>query len=87
VPHALSINQANERVSYSKLLLTALMEQKASGFQRIITVDESWFSFIIPVIRSEWRRVMSFLNASSRKSARKSAWFRVFGRLTESTAS
>jgi hypothetical protein len=52
VPYALSINQKSERVSYSKLLLMVLMEQKASGFQRIITVDESRFSFIIPVIRS-----------------------------------
>jgi hypothetical protein len=42
VPHALSINQKSERVSYSKLPLTALMEQKASGFLRICTGDESW---------------------------------------------
>jgi hypothetical protein len=31
------------KVSYSKLLLRALMKQKANGFQRIITGDESWF--------------------------------------------
>jgi hypothetical protein len=30
-------------MSYSKLLRTALIEQKASGFQRIITGSESWF--------------------------------------------
>jgi hypothetical protein len=41
VPHALSVNQKGERVSYSKFLLMALMEQKASGFQRTITRDES----------------------------------------------
>jgi hypothetical protein len=45
VPLALSINQKNQRVLYSKLLLTALREQKASGFQRIIIGDESWFFF------------------------------------------
>jgi hypothetical protein len=33
----------SKRVSYSKLLLTALMEQKAGVFQRIITGDEPWF--------------------------------------------
>jgi histone-lysine N-methyltransferase SETMAR len=43
VPHALSINQKSENVSYSKLLLVALMEQKVSLFQRIITGDEWWF--------------------------------------------
>jgi hypothetical protein len=42
-PHALSINQKRESVSYSKLLLTVLIEQKVSGFQRIIAGDESWF--------------------------------------------
>jgi hypothetical protein len=45
VLHALSINQNSERVSYSKLLLVALMEQKASSFQRIITGDEPWLLF------------------------------------------
>jgi hypothetical protein len=34
-----------ERVLYSKLLLTALMEQKASDFQRIITRDKLWFFY------------------------------------------
>jgi hypothetical protein len=32
VPHALSISQKNERVSYSKLLVTALPEHKTTGF-------------------------------------------------------
>jgi hypothetical protein len=43
VPHALSISQKSERVSYSKLLLMALMEQEAGGFQPIIPGDELWF--------------------------------------------
>jgi hypothetical protein len=43
VLYALSINQKSERVSFSKILLTALMDQKASGFQLMITGDESWF--------------------------------------------
>jgi hypothetical protein len=33
---------------YSKLFLTALMEQKASGFQWIITRNGSWFLFDYP---------------------------------------
>jgi hypothetical protein len=45
VSHSLSINQKSERVSYSKLLLTAPMEQRASGFQRVITGDEPSFVF------------------------------------------
>jgi hypothetical protein len=48
VLHALSINQKSERMSYSKLVLTALMEQKASNFQRIITGDESCFFLDYP---------------------------------------
>jgi hypothetical protein len=40
VPHALSITQKSERMFHSKVLLMALMEQKASGFQRIVTGDE-----------------------------------------------
>jgi hypothetical protein len=43
VPHTLSINQKSERVLCSKPPLTALIEQKVSGFQRIITGDKSWF--------------------------------------------
>jgi hypothetical protein len=43
--NAFSTNQNSERVSYSKLILKAVMEQKASGFQRIITGDELWFFF------------------------------------------
>jgi hypothetical protein len=35
--------------------------------------DESWFLFDYPVIWSERRRVMSFLNASKRKLTRESA--------------
>jgi hypothetical protein len=34
-PHALSINHKSERVSYSRILLTTLMEQRAGGFQQI----------------------------------------------------
>jgi hypothetical protein len=49
VSHALSINQKSERVLYSKLRLTALMEQKASGFQPIITGTELWFFFSSPL--------------------------------------
>jgi hypothetical protein len=41
--HALSTNHKSERVPSSKLLLTALIKQKASDFQRIITGDELWF--------------------------------------------
>jgi hypothetical protein len=59
VAYARSISQS-ERVSHSKLLLTAQMEQKASDFQRIIAGDESWFFLYYP---SGWRRVMTFLNA------------------------
>jgi hypothetical protein len=40
VPHARSMDQKSERVSYSKLTLTALTEQKARGFQRIIAGNE-----------------------------------------------
>jgi hypothetical protein len=39
----LSINQKSERMSDSKLLLAALMEEKASDFQQIMTGDESRF--------------------------------------------
>jgi hypothetical protein len=48
VPHAPSINQKSERVSYSKLPLTTLMEQKANGFQWMIARDESWFLLYYP---------------------------------------
>jgi hypothetical protein len=48
VSHTLTINRKSERLSDSKLFLTALMEQKASGFQRIITGDESWFFLYCP---------------------------------------
>jgi hypothetical protein len=40
------INQLEERkLSYSKLLLTGLMEQEASSFQRMITGGDLWFFF------------------------------------------
>jgi hypothetical protein len=48
VPHALSVDQKTKRVLYSKLLLMALMEQKAGGLQRIITKDERWFLLYYP---------------------------------------
>jgi hypothetical protein len=48
VPHVLSINQKSEMISYSKLILTTLMEQKVSGFQWIVTRDESWFLILYP---------------------------------------
>jgi hypothetical protein len=48
VPHTLSIDRKNERVSYSKLFLTVLMEEKVSGFLRSITGEESWFFFYHP---------------------------------------
>jgi hypothetical protein len=35
-------------MSYSKILLTALMEQKARGFQRIVAGDELWFFLYYP---------------------------------------
>jgi hypothetical protein len=46
--HTLSINQKSERVSYSKLLLTSLMEPKASEFQRIFTRNELRLFFHYP---------------------------------------
>jgi hypothetical protein len=42
------MNQKGETVSYSKLLLMALMEQKANVFQKIITGDESRFFHYYP---------------------------------------
>jgi hypothetical protein len=43
VLHVLSINWKRERVSCLKLLRIALIEQKASYFQRITIGDKSWF--------------------------------------------
>jgi hypothetical protein len=43
VAHALSINQKSQTMSYSKFILTILMEQKASGFQWIIIGDAGRF--------------------------------------------
>jgi hypothetical protein len=43
--HSLSINRTSERVSYSKLLLTALIEQKANGLDRIIS--PGWFMVLL----------------------------------------
>jgi hypothetical protein len=60
VLHALSIGHKSETVSSSKLLLTVLREQKASGFQQIITGMSRGSSLIVPVIRSGRRRVMNF---------------------------
>jgi hypothetical protein len=48
VPHSISINQVSEKVSHSNLLLTALREQKAGGFQRVITGDESCLFLYYP---------------------------------------
>jgi hypothetical protein len=43
VPHSLSVNERNERVSYSSLLLVALEEDRQKGFEPLITGNESWF--------------------------------------------
>jgi hypothetical protein len=48
VSHTLSINRKSERLPDSKFLLTALMERKASCFQRIITGHESWSFLYYP---------------------------------------
>jgi hypothetical protein len=63
VPHVVSIDQKSERMSYSKLLLMALMEQIASDFQHIITGDELWFFFDYRRDSSGRCRLMSFVNA------------------------
>jgi hypothetical protein len=75
-----AVNQKSGRVSYSKLLLRALIQQKASDFRRIVTGDESWFFFDYPRDLAGRRSVMSFLNVPSRKLTRQGAWFRSFGR-------
>jgi hypothetical protein len=65
---ACPVDQPEERRNVIfKAFLTALMEQKASSFGGIITVDESWFVLYYPVIPSGWRRVTSFPKSSSRK--------------------
>jgi hypothetical protein len=43
VPHIPSPTQKAERVSISSLLLAALEEAQSTGFDRLITGDESWF--------------------------------------------
>jgi hypothetical protein len=48
VPDTLLIKQKIDRVLYLKLLVTALMKEKASNFQGIITGDESRFFFDSP---------------------------------------
>jgi histone-lysine N-methyltransferase SETMAR len=48
VPHSISSNQKSERVSYSNLLLAALEESRQTGFERLITGDESWFYISYP---------------------------------------
>jgi hypothetical protein len=62
----------------------ALMEHKASGFLGKVTGETLWLFLDSPLIRCGRYRVMSFLNAASRKSTPKSALFRSFGLLTES---
>jgi hypothetical protein len=83
MPHTLSINQKKESVSNSKLLRTAVTEQKVGPFNQLLQGMSLGSSSIIPVIRSGRRRMMGFLNASSITFARKRAWFRSVGRLTE----
>jgi hypothetical protein len=48
VSHVLSSNQKSERVTYSSLLLEVLEEAQRTGFERIITGDESWFFLSYP---------------------------------------
>jgi hypothetical protein len=43
IPHALSVDQKNEWLSYSELLLAALMDHNLPDFEWVITDDESWF--------------------------------------------
>jgi hypothetical protein len=43
VPHSLTPNQKGERVILSAQLLRELEESQANNFERLITVDESWF--------------------------------------------
>jgi hypothetical protein len=83
--HTLSINQKSQRVSYSKLLLTSLTAQKASGSQRIIPGDELWF-FVDYPRDLMWAASRDELpQRVKQKLTGKSAWFRAFGRVTEST--
>jgi hypothetical protein len=49
VPHVLSINQKNERVSDSNPLWTSLMEHRAADFERASTGDEP--SFVLDCLR------------------------------------
>jgi hypothetical protein len=68
------VDQPEERRNVIfEAFLTALMEQKASSFQGIIIGGESLFVLYYPVIRSGWRRGMSFLKSSNRKVTRKNA--------------
>jgi hypothetical protein len=53
VPHALSPNQKSERVTYSNLLLEVLEEAQRTGFERVITGDESSF-FLSDPHNSAW---------------------------------
>jgi hypothetical protein len=48
VPHSLSPPHKAERVSTSSLLLPALKEAESTGFDRVITGDESWFYLLYP---------------------------------------
>jgi hypothetical protein len=73
-------------VSYSKVILTALMEQKASGFQRIITGNEPWFVFYY-LGDSVWAAARTELPQHiKQKLTGRTAWFRSFGWLAEFTA-
>jgi hypothetical protein len=67
------------------VLLTALMQQKASDFQWIITGDESWFFLCCPR-DSVWVASRDeFPQHIKHKIAWESAWFQSFGRLRESS--
>jgi hypothetical protein len=65
--------------------LTTLMEPKAKDFNGLSAAMSRGSSPIIFLIRSGRRRMMDFLNASSRELTRKSAWFRSFDQVTEFT--
>jgi hypothetical protein len=61
------------------------MEQKASGFQRIITGDASWFFLYCPS-DSVWAASRDELpQRSKHKTGTEKTWFRSFDQLTEST--
>jgi hypothetical protein len=53
VLHGLSVNSKRKRVSYLRLLPTALMEDKPADFERAVTRDKLWF-FMHPPHDSLW---------------------------------